>query len=177
MSKYAVESEGTFAGTVTEPIYGWLGENKNGTKFIRVPVQITEGSESGKTITWYGYLTEKSRDKTVEALDHAFGTEWNWQNINFEGKKVEVVVEQDEYNGKISYKAKYLNNPDAVRNDEQSIEEAKIASARIAAELAIELPRLAELATELLRNSKPTANTPSKKASKIAEPDDDEIPF
>ena len=195
MSKYQIDAEGTYLGKVTEPIYGWLGESKNGTRFIRVPVTITtEGAQKGKTIDWYGYLGEDvGRDgktktqRTVDILESCFGIDWDWQNINFTGQEVEVVVELEEYDGKIRPKAKWLNNPNMDRTNggkspeevEAAKAEAQAKAAEIAKELAASMPR---------RSGKPVAApqkpaVASKPASRPLPPvnytdaDGDEIPF
>lgn len=189
MSKYQIDAEGTYLGKVTEPMYGWLGENqKTGTRFIRVPVTIsTEGAQKGKTIDWYGYLSEKTQERTVEILETCFGLNWNWENINFAGQEVEVVVEQEEYNGKTSFKAKWLNNPNMDRtNGGKSPEEIEAAKAEaqakakeIAKELAASMPRRA--GSPVAAPQKPAVA--SKPASRPLPPvktideDGDEIPF
>ena len=188
MSKYQIDAEGTYFGKVSEPIYGWLGESKNGTRFIRVPVTIeTEGAQRGKTIDWYGYLTDRTQERTVETLENCFGVNWNWENINFAGKEVEVVVEQDDYNGKVSFKAKWLNNPNFDRTNggkspeevEAEKAEAKAKAAEIAKELAASMPRRA--GSPVAAPTKPAVA--SKPASRPLPPvkthdeDGDEIPF
>ena len=187
MSKYQIDAEGTYHGVVTEPLYGWFGESKNGTRFIRVPVKITEGAQNGKTIDWYGYLSEKTQDRTVEALEHCFGIDWNWENINFANKEVEVVVEQEEYNGKTSFKAKWLNNPNMDRTNggkspeevEAEKAEAQAKAKEIAKELAASMPRRAgspvAAPTKAAVSSKP-ASRPLPPVKTIDE-DGDEIPF
>jgi hypothetical protein len=188
MSKYQIDQEGTYAGTVSEPTYGWLGESKTGTRFIRVPVTIeTEGAQRGKTIDWYGYLSEKTQDRTIEALENCFGIDWDWNNITFAGKEVEVVVEQDDYNGKVSFKAKWLNNPNFDRKSggmspeevEAAKAEAKAKAADIAKELAASMPRRAgspvAAPTKATVASKP-ATRPLPPVKTIDE-DGDEIPF
>lgn len=186
MSKYQIDQEGSYLGKVSEPIYGWLGESKNGTRFIRVPVTINDGDQKGKTIDWYGYLSEKTQERTIEILETCFGINWNWENINFAGQEVEVVVEQDEYNGKTSFRAKWLNNPNSDRTTGgKSPEEAEAAkieaqakAKQIAKELSASIPRINSPATA------PTRATASPKpASKPLPPhithdeDGDEIPF
>lgn len=188
MSKYQIDQEGTYQGIVTEPIYGWLGESKNGTRFIRVPVTIdTEGAQKGKTIDWYGYFSEKAQERTIEVLETCFGIDWNWENINWEGMPVEVVVEQEDYNGKTSFKAKWLNNPNIDRTNggkspeeaETAKAEAKAKAAEIAKELATSMPRRA--GSPVAAPTKPVAA--SKPASRPLPPvktideDGDEIPF
>ena len=188
MSKYQIDQEGDYLGVVSEPIYGWLGESKTGTRFVRVPITITaSGPQRGKTINWYGYLTEKSQERTIEALEHCFGIDWNWENINWEGKEVEVVVEQDEYNGKTSFKAKYLNNPNIDRSagnkspDEIETEKAaaQAMSKEIATALALTLPRRSKSAhaatTKPVAASKPTSRP--LPPVKTTDEDGDEIPF
>jgi hypothetical protein len=188
MSKYQIDQEGTYAGTVSEPVYGWLGESKTGTRFIRVPVTITtEGAQKGKTIDWYGYLTDRTQERTIEALEHCFGIDWNWDNINFAGQEVEVVVEQEEYNGKTSFKAKWLNNPNFDRasggKSPEEIEaekaEAKAKAKEIAKELAASMPRRAgspvAAPTKAAVASKPASR--ALPPTKTHDEDGDEIPF
>ena len=189
MSKYQIDAEGTYLGTVTESIYGWLGESqKTGTRFIRVPVTITtEGAQKGKTIDWYGYLSEKTQERTIEVLETCFGLNWNWENINFAGQEVEVVVEQEEYNGKTSFKAKWLNNPNFDRTSggkspeeiEAAKAEAQAKAKEIAKELAASMPRRAgspvAAPTKAAVASKP-ASRPLPPVKTIDE-DGDEIPF
>lgn len=195
MSKYQIEIEGTYHGVVTEPTYGWLGESKKGTRYVRVPVTIdTEGAQKGKTIDWYGYLGEDvGRDgktktqRTVETLENCFGVNWDWNNINWAGKEAEVVVELEEYDGKTRPKVKWLNNPNMDRTtggkSPEEIEaekaEAKAKAKEIAKELAASMPRRA--------GSPVTAPTKAAVASKPAsrplppvkthDEDGDEIPF
>jgi hypothetical protein len=195
MSKYQIDQEGTYLGTVSEPMYGWLGENKKtGSRFIRVPVTINEGDQKGKTIDWYGYLGEDvGRDgktktqRTVDILESCFGIDWDWQNINFTGQEVEVVVELEEHDGKIRPKAKWLNNPNMDRisggKSPEEIEaakaEAKAKAAEIAKELAASMPR--RTGSPVAAPQKPAVA--SKPASRPLPPvktideDGDEIPF
>jgi hypothetical protein len=186
MSKYQIDAEGTYAGVVSDPIYGWLGESKSGTRFVRVPVTITEaGAQNGKTINWYGYLTEKTQDRTIEALEHCFGQNWDWEKINWEGTEVSVVVEQDDYNGKTSFKAKWLNNPNVARSDKDPVQteaekaEAKAKAAEIAKELAASMPR--RTGSPVAAPTKPAvASKPASRALppvKTHDEDGEEIPF
>ena len=188
MSKYQIDAEGTYLGTVSEPMYGWLGENKKtGSRFIRVPVTINEGDQKGKTIDWYGYLSEKTHERTVEILETCFGVNWDWENINFDGKEVEVVVDQEEYNGKTSFRAKWLNNPNMDRTSggkspdeiEAAKAEAQAKAKEIAKELAASMPRRAGspvVAPKKATASPKPATRPLPPVKTIDE-DGDEIPF
>jgi hypothetical protein len=195
MSKYQIDQDGTYLGVVSEPIYGWLGENKNGSRYVRASVTIsTEGNQKGKTIDWYGYLgQEVGRDgktktqRTTETLENCFGINWDWDNINWAGQQVELVVELDEYNGKTRPKVKWLNNPNMDRSNSgkspQEIEaekaEAKAKAAEIAKELATTMPRRAgkpvAAPTKAAVASK-TTNRPTPQL-KTHDQDGDEIPF
>lgn len=46
-----------------------LGNSKDkGTPFIEFYLQITEGEEKGKRVRWTGYFTEKTQERTIDAL-------------------------------------------------------------------------------------------------------------
>jgi len=45
-----------------------LGYSSNGKEQVGVDFQILEGEHEGEHITWWGYFTEATVDKTVEAL-------------------------------------------------------------------------------------------------------------
>lgn len=189
MSKYKIDAEGTYQGIVTDPMYGWLGENGS-SRYVCVPIKITEGSEKGKTINWYGNLGEDvgrdgktKTERTVETLEQAFGINWTWENINWEGMPVEVVV--SEFNGKL--RAQYINNPNYDRKSggkspeeiEAAKAEAQAKAAEIAKELAASMPRRAgspvAAPTKAAVASKP-ASRPLPPVKTIDE-DGDEIPF
>jgi hypothetical protein len=196
MSKYQIDQDGTYLGVVSEPIYGWLGENKRGSRYVRLSVTIsTEGDQKNKTIDWYGYLGEDvGRDgktktqRTVETLENCFGINWDWDNINWAGQQAEVVVELEEYNGKISPKVKWLNNPNMDRSNggkspeeiEAEKAEAKAKSAEIAKELLSAAPRRSAgkpvaTPTKTAVASK-TTNRPTPQL-KTHDEEGDEIPF
>lgn len=105
-----VDAEGKFLCTVKRPGNGWLDETKSGTPFIRIPCIVTEpGDQEGKEIVWRGYLSEKAKPRTVEALIKAFDWDGNWDDLNFDGIQVLIVTEAEEYNGETRIKAKWLN--------------------------------------------------------------------
>lgn len=57
-------------GTYTAVAKQWdHGMTKDGTKEqIVVQFEIAEGEQLGKRLTWYGYFTEKTTTRTIEAL-------------------------------------------------------------------------------------------------------------
>lgn len=113
--KQYVNAAGKFLATVKAPGNGWLGEEKTGSEFVRVPVVVSEeGDQKGREVVWKGYLTEKAKLRTIQVLDEIFGTEWNFDllaagKVAWAGTEVRIVTEEEEYNGEVRYKAKWLN--------------------------------------------------------------------
>lgn len=49
-------------------VEGALGTASNGTEQVGVQFVLLEGPDEGKNITWYGFFTEKTVDRTIESL-------------------------------------------------------------------------------------------------------------
>lgn len=92
-----------------------LGKSKTGTPHIAVLFE----DDAGDRITWYGYLTDKAIERTVESLQ-VLG--WNpaasggdIETLNgtdlLVGNQAEIVVEMEEYEGKPSPKVRWVNRP------------------------------------------------------------------
>lgn len=142
-----VNVPGVYQAQVIRPVSGWFDESSKGTPYIKVPVKVTEGEQAGKFACWQGYLSHAARTATVRTLEDVFGTDWSWTDPNFAGKNVEIVVEEEEYKGKVSCKVRYLNSPG--RSNSQSAapkskDEQLALSARIARQIAEEIPRGSE---------------------------------
>lgn len=89
-----------------------LGQASTGSTQVAVEFDIlTEGME-GQHITWFGYFTDATFERTVEALRTC-----GWQGDDLsdlagvDANEVDIVVEQEEYNGKVSAKVKWINKP------------------------------------------------------------------
>jgi len=101
------------AGTYTaRAVAGGLGFAKTGTPQVAVELQITDEHFAGETITWFGYFTEGTHERTIEAL-RTLG--WRTDDLdNLEGisdNEVKVVLKEDEYEGKIQLKVAFINRP------------------------------------------------------------------
>jgi hypothetical protein len=59
---------GTHRARAVDVVLGYAG---TGTPQIAVAFEVTEGDCAGETITWYGYFTEKTQQRTIESLRHA----------------------------------------------------------------------------------------------------------
>ena len=87
-----------------------FGTAAQGTEQVAVEVEILEGEHSGNFMTWFGYFTERTSERTVESL-RLLG--WQGEDITkLEGlgsRRVSIVVEHEEYQGKTSAKIQWVN--------------------------------------------------------------------
>lgn len=157
-----------------------FGEAGTGTFQIGVLMEITNGPEGQPPdqINWYGFLTEKALPVTVKALG-ALGwkgidlTELENRGGGLDTNEVEIVVEHEEYDGKLRAKVKWINSGGGlgmskrVEGDSLKAFAAKMRASIVAAD-----PSRAKTASN---GKKP----PTRGAAPPAEPqgDGDEIPF
>ena len=99
------------AGTHQARANSWaLGKASTGT----VQVAVEFGLSDGRSITWFGPLTEKALEHTVKGL-RACG--WEGADISelavptcgLDKNEVELVVEVEEYNGETRAKVRWVN--------------------------------------------------------------------
>lgn len=90
-----------------------FGESKDkGTPFVLVAFEILSGPQAGQRISWFGYFTDKTVDRTVESL-RACGfhgddlAAFSDQNPDIE---VQIVVGHEEYEGKMRAKVQWVNS-------------------------------------------------------------------
>lgn len=92
-----------------------LGKSGTGTHHVAVLFQ----DEAGDRITWYGYLSDAALERTVASLQNLG---WNpaehggrIDSLNgtgiLAGAKAEIVVENEEFDGKVRPKVKWVNAP------------------------------------------------------------------
>jgi len=84
-----------------------LGYTNNGTEQVAMLVDMID---TGSQMTWYGYFTEKTTDRTLESLMIAG---WDGESlVAFEGLGTEefvAVVEEDNYNGESRTRISWIN--------------------------------------------------------------------
>lgn len=89
---------------------GELTAAKTGTPMVYVSFILLD--MPGKTISWYGYLSEKSEERTIESLRTAG---WAGDDISrLDGlgdREVSLVVEWEEYDGRIRARVKSIYGP------------------------------------------------------------------
>lgn len=91
-------AKGKYKAKATEGVYG-TAKNK-GTTFVRVSFQVVDGPEAGNYVTWDGYFTENTNERTIESLRHCGCTFPGNDITNLEGlttNDVQVVVEHESY--------------------------------------------------------------------------------
>jgi hypothetical protein len=156
-----IKSVGTHKCVVQTPKTGWFDQTSKGTNYIKLVCQVDDPAspEHGNSIVWNGYLSTKAIEGTEKQLVNAFGNDWTWAKPTFAGKRCDIVSEEEEYNGKKSIKARYVNAPGKTPSSqpERSPEEAK----RISTEIARSLP----------------ARNPADYVEKTTTEDGDDIPF
>lgn len=88
-----------------------LGFTDRGKEQVAVEFEILEGPHTGERRTWYGYFTEATQQRTLEALRFC-----GWDNDDiFEllpsvtRNKVQLTIEHDEYQDKVRDKIAWVN--------------------------------------------------------------------
>jgi hypothetical protein len=105
-------AEGTYRG---KPVQAALGLTGNGKEQIGVLFEFID--PPGQRLTWYGFFTEDTYARTIEALRFCG---WQGQDLSdfVDGKplpagfdqEVELVVEHQEYQGKVSARVAWVNS-------------------------------------------------------------------
>lgn len=103
---------------------------KTGNEEIRVlfGVPDEEGEETGRTITWRGYFTEGTAERTVESLRYMGWTGDDITNVQgLDANEVQIVVEHEEYQGKTQVRVAWVNRLQGVYAGQPMSAEKKMA--------------------------------------------------
>ena len=92
-----------------------LGIAETGTEQVAVSFEITEeGPFSSHTITWFGFFTEKTSERTIKSL---LVCGWKGDDLTdlsgLDRNEVELVVEHEVHNNERRAKVKWVNRPGA----------------------------------------------------------------
>lgn len=89
-----------------------LGETKSGAEQVAVEFSILTEGAAETSLTWHGYFSEKTFDRTIQSLRYCG---WSGDDMtNLEGldaNEVDIVVEDEEYEGKTFAKVQWVNKP------------------------------------------------------------------
>lgn len=87
-----------------------FGEASTGKAQVGVEFEILEGEDAGEFITWYGFFTDDTEQRTLEALRYA-----GWQGddlLDLKGmgtRRVVLIVEEESYQGKTHSRVRWVN--------------------------------------------------------------------
>ncbi len=89
-----------------------LGYTKDGKEQVGVELLVLDDDFQGERITWFGYFTEASSERTLESL-RLLG--WKGDDLfdlqGIDENQVSIVVVEDEYQGKTQIKVRWINAP------------------------------------------------------------------
>jgi hypothetical protein len=121
-------TEGTWKARATE---GALGYTQGGSEQVGVSMQLLDGPDEGKHITWYGYFTEKTVERTIESL-RLMG--WEGDSLadltGIDRNDVFIVIEHEaDQQGEIRAKVRWVNGGGGVQMKDRLDEGAAVAFA------------------------------------------------
>lgn len=100
-------SKQTVAAKAVEWDFTTSGEKK--TENVVVTLEIQDGPDKGQKITWRGYLTEGTWERTVQSLRYMGWTGDDLANISALPTAVDIVIDHETYNGKTRAKVQWVN--------------------------------------------------------------------
>lgn len=116
MSNERVSFAGVHKARAAEFAYGKSG----GKECIAVRFEFVGGPHDGKSIQWFGYFTEKTEERTLESLRHAGWVGADIVNLDGLGTtEVELVIGDEEYEGKVRSKVQWVNRASRVTIKDQ----------------------------------------------------------
>ncbi len=97
---------------IAQPTEAALGYTNGGKEQVAVGFEIVEGPHAGHQMTWYGYFTHKTEERTLEALEAC-----GWDGVDIADlssvgrKRVQLVVEheRDEKSGDFNARIRWVN--------------------------------------------------------------------
>lgn len=98
-------------GTYAARAKTWaLAETSKGDPQVAVEFALLDPEAEMKSLAWYGYFTENTEARTIEAL-RTMG--WAGDDLSdlqgLDANEVSIVVEEEEYQGKIQTKVRWVN--------------------------------------------------------------------
>jgi hypothetical protein len=167
---------GTFKARATEAA---LGTTSKGGEQVAVNFQILEGEAQGQFVTWWGYFTEKTTERTLESLEHCG---WQGDDLNdlagIDRNEVYLVIEHEQdQQGELRARVRWVNAAGgiAMQNRMAPADAASFAQRMRGTVLARRQAKgQAPAAQQPRTNAQPPRRQPPLKAEP---PDDSEIPF
>jgi hypothetical protein len=147
-----------------------FGESTNGTPFLRLDLNTTEG----ESISGWLYLSEKALPNSVRTLTDAFGFNNDFETVidQVTGKECSITCEAEEYQGKERMRVKWINAPRQTKPIDNQNDFLKALSVKAA-----RLPKPAPKAGAPVKAPVKPAAAPVKPAAKPAPKADEDAPF
>lgn len=101
-----------------------------GTKFVRVQFELLSGEHSGQVVSWDGWFTEKTLERTMDSLENCGWDGVSLSNPQGIGSKDCVVdIEHEEHEGKTYARVKWVNRPGGSKlKEEMRLDEHTVSS-------------------------------------------------
>ncbi len=97
-----------------------FGVSSNGNEQVAILFEITQGEHAGKTRTWFGSFSDAAIDRTLDSMRHCGWDGDSLANVeNLQNNEVEIVIEEEEYQGKRREKIKWINKPAGLKLQHQ----------------------------------------------------------
>jgi hypothetical protein len=102
--------KGTYRARATDCA---LGMTASGKEQVGAALEILEGEHAGESLTWYGYFTEKTLERTLESLRHLGWKTDDLSDLAGVGDaEVAIVVDHEEdQNGTLRARVRWVNAP------------------------------------------------------------------
>lgn len=147
-----------------------LGMASTGSEQVAVELEITDEGFAGQRITWFGYFTEQTQQRTFESL-RLLG--WEGDDLSdlrgIDRNPVRVVLENDTYDNKTRLKVRWINGPGGIAlKTPLTGDQARAFAARMKA---------AAVASRLGGGGSGGGNGRSAGFREAPPPDDSDIPF
>lgn len=89
-----------------------LGETSTGKEQIAVQFEILTPDADIRSITWFGFFTDAALERTIQSLRYCGWTGADLTDLaGMDANEVELVVDDEVYEGKTRTKVKWINRP------------------------------------------------------------------
>jgi len=90
-----------------------FGKSKNGTQQAYVAFEILRGPQAGQKIGWLGFFSDLAVERTLKSLRYCgfSGDDLHVFPSQRPDNEVDIVIEHEKYNDKVSAKVQWVNAP------------------------------------------------------------------
>jgi len=155
-----------------------LGLTSKGSEQVAVELTLLEGENEGKSITWYGYFTDKTTERTLDSLRHLG---WEGDDLadltGIDRNEVNVVIEDEQDDrGEYRSRVRWINRAGGLALKERlQGDQLKAFSARMKG--AVLAHKQKSGAPRSNGNGGGQRRPPSRGSDRPPPPEDDDLPF